>query len=472
MRYAILSDIHGNLPAWNTVLSDLAVRKVDRILCLGDIVGYGPQPAECLKSVYSHAAAMLLGNHDAVVGGRMSAAVFNDRAQRVITWTQSRLGDKAQSLFAELPLVIKGPNFRCTHGDFVDPAMFRYVSTPEEAAESFAACPEQLLFCGHTHKAALYIIGHSGVVHEIPPQDFALEEGKRYLINVGSVGSPRDGDPRASYVIYDEERQAVFFIRVPFDFAAFRAAVAAAPGLRAEDVQLLRTAAVSEGASQVREEMDFEPNEAARVEGGAELEADLSRLKRTNRMLRTTVALLIAGGLAALVLGIVAVQTLLPHDVSLPAYSLPPITAVSILNSDGNALPALEPCYAKNDAVYCFPYRIFLDDRRVQSIGIDSEIFVPVDVSEFDDTGIIQKVGKTLFFEDEGEEETYKIVTTIRENSLEGRISNESPIGKAVMGHKAGDRVYVKVNDRFGYYVVIRAIEKTVDDSSDRIRSF
>lgn len=373
MRYAILSDIHGNLPAWNTVLSDLAVRKVDRILCLGDIVGYGPQPAECLKSVYSHAAAMLLGNHDAVVGGRMSAAVFNDRAQRVITWTQSRLGDKAQSLFAELPLVIKGPNFRCTHGDFVDPAMFRYVSTPEEAAESFAACPEQLLFCGHTHKAALYIIGHSGVVHEIPPQDFALEEGKRYLINVGSVGSPRDGDPRASYVIYDEERQAVFFIRVPFDFAAFRAAVAAAPGLRAEDVQLLRTAAVSEGASQVREEMDFEPNEAARVEGGAELEADLSRLKRTNRMLRTTVALLIAGGLAALVLGIVAVQTLLPHDVSLPAYSLPPITAVSILNSDGNALPALEPCYAKNDAVYCFPYRIFLDDRRVQSIGIDSE---------------------------------------------------------------------------------------------------
>ena len=92
------------------------------------------------------------------------------------------------------------------------------------------------------------------------------------------------------------------------------------------------------------------------------------------------------------------------------------------------------------------------------------------DDSKDDEVGLNNTV--TLFFEDEGECETYKIVTTIRENSLEGRISNESPIGKAVMGHKVGDRVYVKVNDKFGYYVVIRAIEKTVDDGSDRIRSF
>ena len=92
------------------------------------------------------------------------------------------------------------------------------------------------------------------------------------------------------------------------------------------------------------------------------------------------------------------------------------------------------------------------------------------DDSKDDEVGLNNTV--TLFFEDEGECETYKIVTTIQENSLEGRISNESPIGKAVMGHKVGDRVYVKVNDKFGYYVVIRSIEKTVDDGSDRIRSF
>ena len=92
------------------------------------------------------------------------------------------------------------------------------------------------------------------------------------------------------------------------------------------------------------------------------------------------------------------------------------------------------------------------------------------DDSREDEVGMNNTV--TLFFEDEGECETYKIVTTIRENSLEGRISNESPIGRAIMGHKVGDRVYVKVNDKFGYYVVIRAIENTVDDGSDRIRSY
>ncbi len=96
--------------------------------------------------------------------------------------------------------------------------------------------------------------------------------------------------------------------------------------------------------------------------------------------------------------------------------------------------------------------RVISDDSRQDEVGLNNTV--------------------TLYFEDEDEEETYKIVTTIRENSLEGRISNESPIGRAIMRHKVGDRVFVKVNDKFGYYVVIRSIEKTVDDGSDRIRSF
>lgn len=96
--------------------------------------------------------------------------------------------------------------------------------------------------------------------------------------------------------------------------------------------------------------------------------------------------------------------------------------------------------------------RVISDDSRPDEVGLNNTV--------------------TLNFEDEDEEETYKIVTTIRENSLEGRISNESPIGRAIMRHKVGDRVFVKVNDKFGYYVVIRSIEKTVDDGSDRIRSF
>ena len=231
MRYAFVSDIHGNLPAWNTVLADLAVHRVDRIVCLGDVVGYGPQPAECLRGVYAHVHQMVLGNHDAVVAGKMSAESFNDRAQRMIEWTQTRLGENARALFSSLPLVLKGPGFRCTHGDFTDPAVFNYVRTEDDARANFAAVPEQLLFCGHTHEAAVFLTGESGNVYKIEPQDFELEEGKRYLVNVGSVGSARDGDPRASYVIYDEERRGIYFHRVPFDFGAFRSAVAAAPGL-------------------------------------------------------------------------------------------------------------------------------------------------------------------------------------------------------------------------------------------------
>ncbi len=374
MRYAILSDIHGNLPAWNTVLSDLAVHKVDCILCLGDIVGYGPQPAECLKSVYSHATAMVLGNHDAVVGGRMSAESFNDRAGRIISWTQTRLGDKARSLFAQMPLVLKGKNFRCVHGDFADPAVFNYVASAEDAAASFAACSEQLLFCGHTHRAALYIVGNSGRVHDVEPQDFSLEEGKRYLVNVGSVGSPRDGDPRASYVIFDEERGDVFFKRVPFDFEAFRAAVEAAEGLRPEDVQLLRTEAFQAGTLTVREEADFEPNDAARAQvSPAGLEADLSTLKRSNRLLLNTTVISILGCCVLIAVFFHVVRLLLPHDASYPAFDAPAIDSVPVLSADGNLLPEIKPVRSSEKMVAAYPYRIFLDDDRKQTVRIDSD---------------------------------------------------------------------------------------------------
>lgn len=373
MRYAILSDIHGNLPAWNTVLSDLAVHQVDCILCLGDIVGYGPQPAECLKSVYSHATAMVLGNHDAVVGGRMTAETFNDRAGRIISWTQTRLGDKARSLFAQMPLVLKGKNFRCVHGDFTDPAVFNYVASAEDAAASFSACSEQLLFCGHTHRASLYIVGNSGRVHDLEPQDFSLEEGKRYLVNVGSVGSPRDGDPRASYVIFDEERGDVFFKRVPFDFEAFRAAVEAAEGLNPDDVQLLRAEAFRLGTRTVREETDFEPNTAARVQGSpTDLEADLSSLKRRNRLLRNTTLFSILGCCVLIAVFLYVIRLLLPHDASYPNFDPPAITAVPVLSPDGNVLPAIEPIRSSGKIVVAYPYRIFLDDDRKQTVQIDS----------------------------------------------------------------------------------------------------
>ena len=310
MRYAFVSDIHGNLTAWNTVLQDMAVHRIDRIVCLGDTVGYGPQPAECLQSVYARVHAMVLGNHDAVVGGRMSSSHFNDRARRAIEWTQARLGEPARRLFADLPMVLKGRGFRCAHGDFTDPAQFRYVFTPEDAAANFAAVPEPLLFVGHSHEACFFVTGESGAVYKLAPEDFALEDGKRYIVNVGSVGSPRDGDLRACYVIYDEEKKSVWFHRVAFDVDAVRAAVRAADGLDPDDVQILRFAASRERAT-VREAPDFSPADNERASGSAAAGDVERRLALSNARLRRGNRMLVAGCAALALLALLSLEGLL-----------------------------------------------------------------------------------------------------------------------------------------------------------------
>ena len=371
MRYAFVSDIHGNLTAWNTVLQDMAVHRIDRIVCLGDVVGYGPQPAECLRSVYSRVHAMVLGNHDAVVGGRMSASHFNDRARRAIEWTQVRLGDRARALFGDLPMVLKGHGFRCSHGDFTDPAQFRYVFTPEEAAANFAAVPEQLLFIGHSHEACFFVTGESGAVYKIAPQDFALEEGKRYLVNVGSVGSPRDGDLRACYVIYDEEKKSVWFHRVAFDMEAVRAAVRAAPGLDPEDVQILRFAAARE-TEPVREAPDFAPAAAERASGSSAAGDVEKRLAQSNARLRRGNRLLVAGCALLAVLaigGAAAALSLRSHKALIPSREAEPLQSAGRPSADGNLLPLVAP--SALDPVVCEPYQVLLSDRRSQRLGYE-----------------------------------------------------------------------------------------------------
>ena len=385
MRYAFVSDIHGNLQAWNTVLADLSVHRIDRIVCLGDVVGYGPEPAECLRSVHARCHSILLGNHDAVVGGRMSANTFNERARRMIEWTQTRLGDRARELFSRLPLALRGPGFRCVHGDFTDPAVFRYVRTPDEAAANFGATTEPLLFCGHTHETAVFLTGGSGRVYKIEPQDFALEEGKRYLVNVGSVGVSRDGDPRASYVIYDEERRAVYFHRVPFDFEAFRAAVARAPGLDPDLVPALRSA---RHGGAVREEEDFAPSQGVRVEGGVR-EADVNRrLARSNVRLRVVAAAAVALALA-LGVGLWRIwEDHRSHAVSFPPEDAAPIAA-SVTDgpdADGNVLPRFNPSTVGGFS--CAPYRIDLSDDRTQSVR--SEDWLPVLSSASEQAGPVR----------------------------------------------------------------------------------
>ncbi|NOY75712.1 MAG: metallophosphoesterase family protein [Kiritimatiellaeota bacterium] len=223
MRYAIISDLHANKQALKAVLTDIKSIGADQIVCLGDVVGYGPNPAEVLELAYNSVSYFVLGNHDAVVAQIMSPDCFNDKARRLIDWTCSQLDSKAEKFFREFPLMLTGENFRCAHGEFENPRRFGYVLDNDAALKSFDITLEQLLFIGHSHVPGIFVMGESGRPHWMHTQDFATEQVKRYIVNVGSVGQPRDNDCRASYCIFDTDEQGVIFRRIPFDIDVYRA---------------------------------------------------------------------------------------------------------------------------------------------------------------------------------------------------------------------------------------------------------
>ena len=232
MRYAILSDVHANAAALRAVLTDAADMHAERIVCLGDVLGYGPEPVEALELVYRRAHVCLAGNHDDAVSGRCSADDFTDIAAAAILRHRSVLAQKAIDWLRHLPYECEfaaadggtaDGAFACAHGDFSDPKHFDYVLEPADAMPSWRERSEQLLFVGHTHKPGIFVLGESGVPHALVPMDFVLEDGKRYLVNVGSVGYPRSGVCRSFYCIYDDQSRAVFFRSLPFDLEQYRA---------------------------------------------------------------------------------------------------------------------------------------------------------------------------------------------------------------------------------------------------------
>lgn len=257
MKYALVSDIHANLAAWNAVLLDIRSVGVDRIICLGDIVGYGPQPLEVLESLYSNVDHFVLGNHDAALCGKINPDLFTEPACGIIKWTAERLGDSARRFLARLPLSLAGQGFRCAHANFDLPADFHYVFDPQDAVPGWNAVPEPLLFIGHTHQPGIFVIGQSRTPRLISPEDFMLEDGKRFLVNVGSVGQPRDGDYRASYCIYDSASAAVFWRKITFDLDAHRLALHKA-GLPLDAAPFLNSDPRTQ-QQPLRERVDFSP---------------------------------------------------------------------------------------------------------------------------------------------------------------------------------------------------------------------
>ena len=282
MRYAIVSDLHGNRQAWNAVLADVLVEGADEIICLGDVVGYGPAPAEVLERAHERVHHFVMGNHDAVLAGVLDPAAFNEHAVKRLEWTAGQLDSKAGAFLSTLPLTIEGMNFRCVHGTPDDPAAFDYLFDAENATASWAAHPESLFFVGHTHAPALFVTGQSGRAYELEPQDFSLESGKRYIVNPGSVGQPRDGDVRAAYCLLDLDAQSVFFRKVAFDIEGYRGDLNRHRLDRGTSYFL--DAAEARAIPPVRELLDFRPEDAEVSSALRELPA--ARIEEVHRSAR------------------------------------------------------------------------------------------------------------------------------------------------------------------------------------------
>ncbi|HEV8338973.1 MAG TPA: metallophosphoesterase family protein [bacterium] len=224
MRVAVLSDVHANLEALQVVVEDVARRECDRILCLGDFVGYGPNPNECVELLRPQVEGRsVAGNHDWAAIGRLDITFFNPFAQEAIRWTQQALAPGTAEFLSALPTewTQSGPTpFLAVHGSPRDP-IEEYVLDVATAEENFRHHPFAVCFHGHSHVPAVFA-DTEGVVEARPfhaddPLD--LEGATRYLINVGSVGQPRDGDPRAAYAVLDEEPAAVTLVRLPYNVA-------------------------------------------------------------------------------------------------------------------------------------------------------------------------------------------------------------------------------------------------------------
>jgi diadenosine tetraphosphatase ApaH/serine/threonine PP2A family protein phosphatase len=229
MRYAIISDIHGNLEAFRAVLEDVASEHSERIVCLGDIVGYGANPKECIDLASDISDLCVAGNHDWGAAGKTSLSNFNSAAQAAIEWTVSQLTTAQVHFLSSLPLSVEEGLFVITHASPVSPQEWNYIFSTYEASISLQAIERRACFVGHSHVPAIFYRDHSGnVSYTTSFSEVVLQEEKRYLINVGSVGQPRDNDPRAAYGILDADNQTFALRRIRYDITSAQEKIIAA----------------------------------------------------------------------------------------------------------------------------------------------------------------------------------------------------------------------------------------------------
>jgi diadenosine tetraphosphatase ApaH/serine/threonine PP2A family protein phosphatase len=221
VRIAIISDIHSNLEALTEVLKALEQSRIDRVVSLGDVVGYGASPNPCCELVRSVAEVTLLGNHDAAVSGRMDYSFYYDAARHALDWSASVLSPENLGWLRSLPFTYRIGDVGFSHGSPLDPRAYEYIFALEQAREltPFVNDLPEVTFIGHSHLCKAFAIGSTDV-NDVVAQKFGIRKGYKYIVSVGSVGQPRDYDNRACYVVYDTESRLVEYVRVEYDIDA------------------------------------------------------------------------------------------------------------------------------------------------------------------------------------------------------------------------------------------------------------
>ena len=226
MRYLILSDIHSNQEAFEACVQRAKDAGYDSVLCCGDIVGYGPSPIEAIDGIRSLNAITIRGNHDRVAAGLDEATQFNPHARRAVYWTRAVLPESYREYLANLPI---GPLDVTAEAQLVHGAVSHeddYIFTEADADENFLLTDKAITFFGHSHFPVVFCSDAAGNSVQATSYEFdefiavKCEAGKKLFVNPGSVGQPRDGDSRASFAIWDEDRGRMEFYRVEYDVKA------------------------------------------------------------------------------------------------------------------------------------------------------------------------------------------------------------------------------------------------------------
>ena len=217
MRYAVIADIHSNLEALEVVLADSKEQKCTHYCCIGDVVGYGANPRECLEIVRTMGMPCVKGNHDEYCSMDDTLEGFNPHAAEAVQWTRQQLTPDDRQWLRDLKYVRLVASFSMVHATLDVPQRWGYVFDKLAAAASFTYQNTSVCFFGHTHVPVAFI--RDSMVRGGTYSKFKVEPGRKYFVNVGSVGQPRDLNPKAAYVLYDLEEQTIELRRLDYDIA-------------------------------------------------------------------------------------------------------------------------------------------------------------------------------------------------------------------------------------------------------------